>query len=442
MRVAVIIPTTQGPAPILKLTQLVHAPRSVLRTQDDYRPLPPSSRYHAFIQPGGPLAERIGLVNTQFEMRLGAQVETGRSWELPVAIAHWLVAKGHQLDAEAPDLVVWATGALDNDLCVLQQSYHLETKLDHSSEMLETWFNKGVPILALLPQSMPPERPPERYSANYKKVVDFEASISAISRLISEARQAPPVRGGTPPSWRSGIFGAGLASVTTIALVWFVDAAAMFGRTAPSGQAIPSAQADMGIEAPLLDAETPESALPFDEASQRREASTTPLQIINREATDLIAEAELEVGNPTSAIDSDIEGLAKGLQSTLPALLLAYAPDSSNCRAVLFGSVEASLEVYLAGEDGYWAVPQGDLCWFGFSLPAGTPDAQEVMLPQSLLELVIASDRRQRFQLSPGDTSVFRLRNDIPASLEAEITITPTGAGAQTLARVILASQP
>ena len=59
MRVCVIVPTTEGPAPILRLSPLAHAPRSVMRTQDDYRPLPPSGRYHAFVQTGGALANRL-----------------------------------------------------------------------------------------------------------------------------------------------------------------------------------------------------------------------------------------------------------------------------------------------------------------------------------------------------------------------------------------------
>ena len=61
MRICVIVPTTEGPATILRLSRLLQAPRSVMRTQDDYRPLPPSARYHAFVQPGGPLANRIGF---------------------------------------------------------------------------------------------------------------------------------------------------------------------------------------------------------------------------------------------------------------------------------------------------------------------------------------------------------------------------------------------
>lgn len=68
MRVCVTVPTTDGPAPILRLTRLVQAPRSVMRTQDDYRPLPLSGRYHAFVQTGGALANRMGYGAAQFEL--------------------------------------------------------------------------------------------------------------------------------------------------------------------------------------------------------------------------------------------------------------------------------------------------------------------------------------------------------------------------------------
>jgi hypothetical protein len=145
MQVCVIVPTTDGPAPILRLTRLAQAPRSVMRTQDDYRPLPPSARYHAFVQVGGALANRIGYGAGQFELMLGGMVETGRSWELPAAIAHWLHEQGHELGTDAPDLLVWATGALDNDLYLLQQDYHLARKLDESAACLQEALRQTAP---------------------------------------------------------------------------------------------------------------------------------------------------------------------------------------------------------------------------------------------------------------------------------------------------------
>ena len=152
MRIAIIVPTTAGPSLIRKLRPLHTAPRSLVFTQSDYKPLEISARYNDFLQPGGPLAGALGMEDTRFELRLSARVESGRSWELPVALAHWALAQGHEIVSDKADMVIWATGALDSDLSIIAQDYHLDSKIAQSRASVAETLRPGGQALLLTPE--------------------------------------------------------------------------------------------------------------------------------------------------------------------------------------------------------------------------------------------------------------------------------------------------
>lgn len=154
--VLVVVPTTGGPLRLCALQPRPGLPASAAFAQGDYRPLPWSADYARLAAPGGPLARLPGMAGVPHALRLSGSFEAGRSWEVPVCLAHGLIARGLRLAAEPgeADLVLWATGAVDLDLAIQPGDYALLDKLARSRDLLA-----GAPqadLAVLLPQG--PER--------------------------------------------------------------------------------------------------------------------------------------------------------------------------------------------------------------------------------------------------------------------------------------------
>jgi len=85
-------------------------------------------------------------------VRLSGSCDAGRSWEVPVCLAHGLVESGHPLaatPAEA-DLILWATGAVDLDLSVLPGDYALLDKIARCTSLIAE--APGAALAVLLPE--------------------------------------------------------------------------------------------------------------------------------------------------------------------------------------------------------------------------------------------------------------------------------------------------
>lgn len=392
MRVCVIVPTTDGPAPILRLARLAQAPRSVMRTQDDYRPLPPSSRYHAFVHAGGALADRLGHGAGQFELRLGAAVETGRSWELPVAIAHWLQGKGCELTAEAPDLVIWATGVLDNDLNVLRRDYHLESKLQRSVGYLRAALGHGARVCMLLPDAVEVPAALDLSWGVHHRIADFGAAQRVLEGDLGFRRQqavsktapaeAVAVRGrGGVAKLAGGSFLIGL----TAFLVWMVGDWQV-GQYEDTGSSAAEPVTTETAPRPVL-------AVPLDSGE-------------------------------------DV--------STVPRLVLDYAPEGEGCPAVLFSSVVPDRQDLEPEGNAYPAISWARLCGIGFQLPDAASSAVDIDLPQPLITLVLPSDRHAQLRLLPGETQMLRLRAGQPDAFETEIGVTLEPDATRSLSIVVI----
>ncbi|MFY9290560.1 MAG: hypothetical protein WAP03_07675, partial [Methylorubrum rhodinum] len=136
--ILIIIPTTAGPLRLRALTPRPGLPASAAFADGDYRPLPWSADYARLCAAGGPLARLVGHEVGPHELRLSGSFDAGRSWEVPVGLAHGLAARGHRLVAEPAeaDLILWATGAVDLDLAVLPGDYALLDKIERSRSLL------------------------------------------------------------------------------------------------------------------------------------------------------------------------------------------------------------------------------------------------------------------------------------------------------------------
>ncbi|MEL6312112.1 MAG: hypothetical protein AAFQ17_07090, partial [Pseudomonadota bacterium] len=155
------VPTTGGVALIANLRRRARLKASYVTTVGDYRPLSLSPAYeHLLI---GPLAEAI--TPGPYEIVLSSVIETGRSWELPVTIAH-LFAEGQVLaKADGPPdaltaydagALVWATGKLDTSLTPVPDDYRIDLKVEHSMHVFEEAHAASMAITLIVPAGTDP----------------------------------------------------------------------------------------------------------------------------------------------------------------------------------------------------------------------------------------------------------------------------------------------
>lgn len=145
MRVAIVIPTTAGPGLVDGIERLDVVPASRVHRLGDYRPLDAlSDRYHHLTDPAGPLRSFLEEGSPHYRLTIDQPPETGRSWELPVALAHWVRSQGHEIVREEPDAVVWSTGAIQPDGTIYPDSYHVVEKLSLSRELIWRLSGRGV----------------------------------------------------------------------------------------------------------------------------------------------------------------------------------------------------------------------------------------------------------------------------------------------------------
>lgn len=156
--ILVLVPTTRGLLHLRALRPRPGLPASAAFADGDYRPLPWSADYARLCAAGGPLARLADGTLLPHELRLSGSFDAGRSWEVPVCLAHGLAARGDRLAAEPgqASLILWATGAVDLDLAVLPGDYALLDKIERSRALLAA--TPDADLVVLLPEG--PERAP------------------------------------------------------------------------------------------------------------------------------------------------------------------------------------------------------------------------------------------------------------------------------------------
>lgn len=124
--------------------------RSVICLNGTSEALPVSAEYDAFVRkPTGVIQDRFN--HPVFRMDLAGRIESGRSWQLGVFVAHGL----HHVGAlagkdDTPGRLLWATGEVDRELLV-RPVEHLAQKLDNSLEALTHWQEQGIEVVLAIP---------------------------------------------------------------------------------------------------------------------------------------------------------------------------------------------------------------------------------------------------------------------------------------------------
>ena len=149
-RVHVFIATTEGPVAVQKITAEDPDVPSVVCLDGTTEILPISRDYTRFVDRGTGLVARL-TGHGAYRLDLDRPVDGGRSWQLPVLLAHLLDAEHRLAGPEEPaGLTLLATGEVDREQRVRSVG-GLERKLSAARALIERHVENGPPLVVLVP---------------------------------------------------------------------------------------------------------------------------------------------------------------------------------------------------------------------------------------------------------------------------------------------------
>ncbi len=212
-RTIVVAPTTGGTVWIERVRARPRLQASYAALKGDFRPLALSPDYHNFVS--GPLAAH-GIASGAHELLISEDIDSGRSWEIPVLIAHLLESSGRLHDTgtttEDPSIpdIIWATGSVDPELQPQGADYSVTRKCEIAAELFKEWHTDGRTAHLIVPGGMPApdvaavQHAAETYGFQFSIVKDFETLKSAIQFVseTSDEAQISDTEPSLPPSKR------------------------------------------------------------------------------------------------------------------------------------------------------------------------------------------------------------------------------------------------
>ena len=148
----VFIATTEGPVAVQKITAEDPDVPSVACRDGTTEVLAISRDYTRFVDRGTGLV--AGLTgHGAYRLDLDRPVDSGRSWQLPVLLAHLLEAEGRLAGPmEAADLTLLATGEVDREQRIRPVG-RLEEKLAAARTLIDSHIEDSRPLVVLVPES-------------------------------------------------------------------------------------------------------------------------------------------------------------------------------------------------------------------------------------------------------------------------------------------------
>ena len=151
-RVRVFIATTEGPVAVQKITAEDPDVPSVACRDGTTEVLAISRDYTRFVDRGTGLVARL-TGHGAYRLDLDRPVDGGRSWQLPVLLAHLLEAEGRLAGPEkSADLTLLATGEVDREQRVRPVG-RIEEKLSAARALIDGHAEDERPLVVLVPES-------------------------------------------------------------------------------------------------------------------------------------------------------------------------------------------------------------------------------------------------------------------------------------------------
>ncbi len=192
--VLVVVPTTAGAIEIMGLrwSPKIPSSRVVLGNETADQCERWTKEYNSLLRPGDPMRTLMGLHDSGgYRLVVSAEIDHGRSWMMPVSAGHFAAARGEALhnDPSRARLMIWTTGAIDyaqpetaRDAKVVENDYHLISKIDHSRALFAAAAHAGMPVLCVLPKG--PDA--EKAAAILGKVLGQQPHHVAIAGSLAE----------------------------------------------------------------------------------------------------------------------------------------------------------------------------------------------------------------------------------------------------------------
>lgn len=211
-RVHVFIATTEGPVAVQKITAEDPDVPSVVCLDGTTEILAISRDYTRFVDRGTGLVARL-TGHGAYRLDLDRPVDGGRSWQLPVLLAHLLEAEDCLAAPEEPaDLTLLATGEVDREQRVRPVG-RLDRKLSAARTLIDRHAKSGRPLVVLVPDDgeahdllasqFPPGDDGVVHLIAWRRVEGLAALEVRPAReealsAVSLANEAPPPRSRTP----------------------------------------------------------------------------------------------------------------------------------------------------------------------------------------------------------------------------------------------------
>ena len=183
-----LIATTEGPVAVQKITAEDPDVPSVVCRDGTTEVLAISRDYTRFVDRGTGIVARL-TGHGAYRLDLDRRVDGGRSWQLPVLVAHLLEAEGRLAGAEeVADLTLLATGEVDREQRVRPVD-RLDQKLSAARALIDRHVERGSPVVVLVPGS---EASP-KLASRLPVAAEGHVRLLAWDRLESlDALGAPP----------------------------------------------------------------------------------------------------------------------------------------------------------------------------------------------------------------------------------------------------------
>jgi hypothetical protein len=195
MTTHVVIATTEGYAYVQGIIAEEAGVQSVLCLDGTTQVLQPvSAAYHAFVCRGsGVIARDFG--HSAYRVDLSARVDQGSSWQLPLYLAHDLLARGDLGNGKPQrgDRVLWATGEVDVELAVRPVA-GVPQKLAHAIAPVRALRERGIEVRFLVPTDNVGE------SAGQAEELGGVSGVTRLADVLPLSKVAPGGAARTAPS--------------------------------------------------------------------------------------------------------------------------------------------------------------------------------------------------------------------------------------------------
>lgn len=195
--VRVLVPTTEGPATISNLQRETTAlGESLVIVAGTTKLAAISNAYDAFVSGSNGVIEQL-FGGRAWRLELSRNIDTGRSWEAGVFLAHALRNAGRLATGDAPaDVVVWTTGIVEDSALKIGSADYVDVKLREAIASLGELVKRGARVTIAIPRANLEDLDQGLVSETDRRGIDIVAcdNCADLTQLVGVPLSPPPAR--------------------------------------------------------------------------------------------------------------------------------------------------------------------------------------------------------------------------------------------------------